>query len=339
MDTPSRKALMVRANTFLGRSTSSDSMGEILRLLESVRNRSHPDQFMDEQAKETAKLRFQEAQSLIDELTPVAELHLAQMPPAGLLSLTQNDSKLLHLLDLDEARLEMEQLKLKLIESEGSVSTLTKELADLKASVRESELDDIKKLYAPSTSKLILGSILAASLALLTLVERIALELDRISPNLPPLIRWILVSFCLVALLGIPVQLIRDSEFRHMKGEVCTASFAQSFREEVMAPPPNRYSAPTFDDWQVRDYVERHFTEPRSQEVKDVEGIKEPDGPILIARPSKARIALRRLLGLDRAETYEHLKQAFVNWLIHWQYVRSVKVSNLTHRFETRVDH
>lgn len=335
------KGAVERAKEFLGPSSKDASIEDLLDLLLTLKKSCHPDRFTDLDAKKVGEERFKAAQQLIDELNSLRERQVVKAVIGNDLPSQRSELDTLTLrLQLNAAEAEILQQESATAHWKSQFASLQKEISAERAARRDREFAEIRKLYEPNKNRLVgaaIAILLTGSLAVLSQLEKVAAQLERIWPGAPGTMRVVLFILALTILVATLLRWLRHIEFQAMLGHVCTTDFARRFLRDKDLYFRERRSATRFDEAQVVDFLEKDFTRKNEVSALKIELLPKVVGRFL-ARAwclmIHPKVVYRGVLGLLDHETYHHLKDAFIYWLIQRQLIAAPKAIRLVHEFE-----
>lgn len=334
---------VARAKELLGPSSNDASIEELLDQLLTFRTSCHPDRFTDPDAKQEGAERFKLAQQLIADLNSLRQKQLVKRPKYDLATQPEDLDTLNLRLKLNAAEVEISKLKNSITELERKFASFQQEVAAERAARRESELAEIRKLYEPSKNRLLgaaIAVLLTGSLGILSQLEKVAAQLERIWPRAPETTRVTLFGISLIILAATVLRWLRHTEFQAMLSGVCTTDFARRFLRDRDSYGWHR-SSTRFDEVQVVDFLEKEFTHVTGDRTTSSESLLKA-ARRFIARiwwwTRNPRAVYRRTLSLLGHGTYNHLKDAFIYWLIQRQLVAAPKAIRLAHEFVAKGD-
>jgi hypothetical protein len=328
---------IARAKNLLGPSSNDASIEDILDQLLRFRTTCHPDRFTDPIAKKAGEQQFKEAQELITELNALHEQQIVKASGRDLA--TQRDG-----LDTLSMRLRLTAAEVEIAALKGTIAEMQKEASAEDTARRVKELAEIKKLYEPSKHRLVgaaIAILLTGALGVLSQFENVASQLERIWPGAPRTTRVVLFALALIILMTTLLRWLQHTEFRAMLGRVCTTGFAQYFLQGKDEYYWRHGMRTCFNEDQVVKFLEKDFAQKN-----DVPNIEIKFLPKTVCRLSARawwllthpRVVYRWILGLLNHESYNHLKDAFIYWLIQRRLIVNPRAISLVHVFDIKGD-
>lgn len=285
---------------------------ELLKLLKDYRKRIHPDNFIEDSARNEAEEKFKELGCLIDDLNHYIEnekLHRSAMELALYEPIYDNVS----------LETKVDEAAEKIIELEEQVTDLKEENTRLKETLNkkedaklEKENLELKQLYKPSKQKLAsLGIlfILSSTLAVMTKIEQFSIILRKYSPISEIILNNLVFGLFVIMLIVVAKQYIENKLISLKVGEVCSPKFSMQFWQYLNA----------LKEWEEKKA--KDFTEG------DVFAF-------IYGRESKFKRLLSALsFKMYQIETVDRLKNHFINTLLNKQLITISLASGLDRAF------
>jgi len=252
-----QKSLAQRVKELL-QTDEEHSLFELVELLRQYRNETHPDKFQGQELRSKAEVRFQDAQSLLDELEKQLETDRFNRKPTELILYKPLYDAANLQIELDKIKKELEVAKYELANEQERNNDLTNELQSKKDDSLNNEIQHIQSLYRPSTRKYAsigLGILLSGALAVMSQMEKVSGVLERYSPFGKQYISTGLF-ICLILFLTVMLRKIWEREYIKRKSEeICSPKCAGEFMEYLRSTRITDAPIVEFSEVEAFDFI------------------------------------------------------------------------------------